>query len=209
MKLKPVLFVPFVCLALSSCGTIHTKSETYGKSESTRINDAAVSAAVQPQGDDGSFSLSAMVVMAGAAKLKGPFNWRIEAEGTEGVHESMTVHRVTVTTEKTRRSEPFPADRLGTVKFKPLTQEEGNKNFAAFQLPGKLEVYSDVDGPFAIEADVSVKSRLRTERKRVRFQMQPASESDTEFLFIPTEIIRGWKESPRAWQWRNVNPLNY
>jgi hypothetical protein len=49
--------------------------------------------------------------MAAAATLDGPFIWRIEAEGVEGEHQTMVVHRVKVTT--TKRSERYPQKHLG------------------------------------------------------------------------------------------------
>ncbi len=187
-------------LSLSACGHIYTKKDTYARPAGVDVNGATVTSAVQPQGDKGSFSMSAMVYMAGAASLEGPFKWRIEAEGKEGVHTSLTVHRLKVITEKTKREEWFPADRLGTVSFKPIKKEPGVA-FAAYELPGTLEVYPEKDGAYTVVADVSVKSTARTTRKLLKFRMIRSKEKDTEFLFLPSEIAKGWNRSPRDWQW--------
>lgn len=187
-------------LSLSSCGHIYTKKDTYARPEGVVVNGAQVTSAVEPQGDSGSMSFSAMVYMVGGASLKGPFKWRIEAEGKDGVHERLTVHRLKVLTEETKREEWFPADRLGSVTFKPVP-DEADVVFAAYELPGTLEVYPEKDGAFKVIVDVSVKTKSRTQRKLVKFHMARSKESGTEFLFLPTEIAKGWKKSPRDWQW--------
>jgi len=128
-------------LLLSSCGHIYTKSHSYQKSGTVTINGAKVRGAVKPEGGKGGVSMSAMVYMAGAATLDGPFRWRIEAEGVEGSHQSLRLQRVKVITSKTKRSEWYPSEHLGkAVPFKPFKKEPG-KVFANFQIPGKLKVY--------------------------------------------------------------------
>ena len=200
MKILLTVLLAASALCLPSCITYHTRSDTYARPAGTQLNGAEVTSAVQPQGSDSSYSFSAMVVSAGFAKLEGPFRWRVEAEGKSGVHESMTVHRLKVITEKTKRDEWFPANRLGTVAFKDLKNEPG-KSFAALQLPGTLEVYPEKDGGFAVIADVSIRTKSATRRKLLRFQMVRASEKDTDWKFIPAEIAKGWQQSPRDWQW--------
>lgn len=200
MKFSYYLSFLSVCL-LSSCGHIYTKSHTYQKSSTVEINGAHVGSSVKPMGGKSGFALSAMVYMAGAATLDGPFIWRIEAEGQEGVHQSMVVHRVKVTTSTTKRSEWYPAYHLGyTQHFKPFKKEPG-KTYSVFQIPGKLKVYPRTDGDITILADVSVKSKKRTQRRLVKFQLKSDTTKDVEFINLPAEIIKGSQKDPREWKW--------
>ncbi len=191
------------CLALAvcSCGHVYTKSHTYQKSGTVEINGAQVGSAVKPMGGKGGFSLSAMVYMAGAATLDGPFIWRIEAEGVDGVHDSIVVHRLKVTTSATKRSEWYPVRHLGYRQpFKPFKQEPG-KAYAVFQVPGKLKVFPRKDGDITLLADVSVRSKKRTVRRLVKFQLKASTVKDVEFINVPAEIVKGSRKDPREWQW--------
>ncbi|MBT8036830.1 MAG: hypothetical protein KJO21_04735 [Verrucomicrobiae bacterium] len=178
-----------------------TKSHTYQKSSVVTINGAMVGSSVKPMGGKPGFALSAMVYMAGSATLDGPFIWRIEAEGNKGEHQSMVVHRVKVTTSKTKRSEWYPREHLGyRMPFVPFKKEPG-KVYAHFQIPGKLKVYPRTDGDITILADVSVKSTQGTGRKLVKFQLQSDTTKDVEFINLPAEIVKGAQKDPREWKW--------
>lgn len=195
----PVLFT--MSSVLCSCGHIYTKSHTYQKSQTVEINGARVGGAVKPMGGKSGLSLSAMVYMAGSATLDGPFIWRIEAEGKEGEHKSMVVHRIKVMTSKTRRSEWYPRQELGYLTtFEPYKKEPG-KVYAVFQIPGKLKVYPREDGDITMLVDVSVKSTRGTQRKVVKFQLQANTVKDVEFINLPAEIAKGRHKDPREWQW--------
>ncbi len=200
---NPIIFtsLAFAVVSLfSSCGHIYTKSHTYTPIQGVEINGAKVRSSVKPNGGKGGFSFSAMVYMAGAATLDGPFLWRIEAEGQQGVQSRMIVHRLRVDTSKTKRSEWFPPQELGRFAlFKPVPKSE-SISFANYQIPGQLKVMPREDGDITITADVSVVSATKTERKIVRFQMSSAKTSDTEFLFVPGEIVKSFGEKdPTQW----------
>lgn len=196
-----MMTIALIALGLSSCGHIYTKSHSYQAGSGALLNQARVISSVKPMGGEGGFALSAMVYMAGSATLDGPFIWRIQAEGQKGLHQSMTVHRVHVSTSKTRRSEWYPSQYLGSeVSFKPY-KKEPEKVFAVFQIPGKLKVYPETDGDIAIIADVSVKSSEQSIRKRIRFQLQPVASTDLEFINLPSEILEGLDDDPREWKW--------
>ena len=170
MKLQ-YLITAALTACLCSCGHVYTKSHSYQKSELVTINGASVGSAVKPEGGKGGFSLSAMVYFAGSATLDGPFRWRIEAEGKEGIHESLTLHRVKVITSKTKRSEWYPSQYLGKpVSFKTFKKEPG-KSFANFEIPGKLKVYPREDGDITVIADISVTTNKKAERRQVRFKL--------------------------------------
>jgi len=183
---------------LSSCASFFLKEKSYETEGTSEVNGAIVGSAVKPMGGEQGFSFSAMIVGVGAGVSDGPFLWRIEAEGEEGVHETLTVHRLQVTTEKTGRSEPFPGEWLGkAVAFEPYVQKEkAGKTFAKVQLPGKLEVYPEIDGAIVMEA------RGRVERQRVKFAMNPTEDRRTETLFVPTELVKSFgKKDPTEWTW--------
>lgn len=189
------------CLALCSCGHIFTQSHTYQKSSRVPINGAMVGSSVKPMGGKSGFALSAMVYMAGSATLDGPFIWRVEADGNMGEHQSMVVHRVKVSTSKTKRSEWYPREHLGyRMPFVPFKKEPG-KVYAQFQIPGKLKVYSRTDGDITILAEISVTSSRRTERKLVKFMLQANTTKDVEFINLPAEIVKGAQKDPREWKW--------
>lgn len=195
------LLIATLSFIFASCGHIFTKSHTYQKSSTVAINGAQVGSSVKPMGGKSGFALSAMVYMAGSATLDGPFIWRIEAAGKDGVHQSMVVHRVKVTTSKTKRSEWYPAYHLGyTQPFKSFKKEPG-KSYAVFQIPGKLKVYPRSDGDITILADISVKSKRRTERRLVKFQLKSDTTKDVEFINLPAEIVKGAQNDPREWKW--------
>ena len=203
----------FICLTatvislLSSCGHILTKSNTYDTSSSVVINGAKVSSGVKPNGGKAGFSISAMIYMAGSAKLEGPFKWRIEAEGKSDEHLSMVVHRLKVETSKTKRNEWYDRKKLGVrTKFVSYKKEAG-KSFAVYQIPGILKVFPKEDGNISIIADITITSKKRSERKLVKFSL--AAEHDkkeTEFLFFPAEIVNSFgQRDPREWKFDNNN----
>ena len=198
IALLPVLF-------LVSCGHVMTKSESYTQGEAVSINGASVRSAVKPNGGKQGFSFSAMVYTAASVSLDGPFLWRIEADGKEGVHESMVVHQIRVTTSETKRSEWFPSKYLGeSVPFKPKRGAKG-ESFAQFQLPGDLEVYPKKDGEITIEASISVKSNSRTERQNVSFSLNPESSRGVETLNVGGEIIKSFQgKDPTEWKLKPV-----
>jgi len=188
-------------LFLSSCGHIMTKSHTYRESDTVEINGANVSGAVRPAGGKSGFGFSAMIYMAGSATLDGPFIWRVQAEGEEGLHQHMVVHRVKVMTSKTKRSEWYPDEHLSyQTEFEP-SQKDLGKVFAVFQIPGKLKVYPREDGDITILADVSVTSTEGIGRKLVKFNLVTETTKDVEFISLPSEIIKGSSGDPRDWEW--------
>ena len=201
MKLIVMTLAAVLAACLVSCGHIYTKSHSYSGLATATINGAEVSSAVKPMGGKQGFALSAMVYMAGSATLDGPFIWRIEASGKKGVHQKMVVHRIKVTTSKTKRSEWYPRKHLGfDTPFKPYKVEPG-KVYAVYQIPGKLKVYPQTDGKITILADVSVTTNKRTQREMVRFTMNPDTTKDVEFINVATEIVKSRNPDPREWKW--------
>ena len=201
MRLIPNLLLLAVALLTASCGHMYLKTESYAVGEEVEINGAKVRSPVRPNGGSSGFALSAMVYSAGSGSLDGPFLWRIEATGREGVHEALTVHRLKVTTEKTKRSEWFPGNYLGTeAPFQPVPRREG-ETFAQFQIPGELEVYPQKDGSISICAEISVRSTERTERRIARFRLEPESSRGLETLNVPAELVKSWGgPDPAEWK---------
>ncbi|MGC6566649.1 MAG: hypothetical protein ACON38_13695 [Akkermansiaceae bacterium] len=127
-KILPLLAAP--CLLLSSCAHMLMKDHGFRKTQPVLINGAEVTATLKPMGGSSGLAISAMVVASGTGTLDGPFLWRVEAEGDDGVHEWIRVNKAKVTTEKTKRSEPYPSRHLGVnAKFEPLPDETG-RSFA-------------------------------------------------------------------------------
>ena len=200
-------------LFLNSCASFFVKEKTYRAEGQATLNSAEVTSAVKGLGGKLGIALSAMIVAAATGETDGPFLWRIEARGEEGVHESLTVHSIRVVTETTGRNEPFPAEHLGEAQ--PFQALKGRRNrgktFAKFQLPGTLEVYPEVDGKITMIASVSVQAGGRSERRTINFEMEPQVGRTTETTFIPTEVIQSFgAEDPTEWTWprRNNDPYD-
>ena len=200
-KFIPPLATGLASLLLSSCASMFLKDHGFRQTPSVEINGAQVKSSVKAMGGKSGLAISAMILAAGTGTLDGPFIWRVEAEGKEGVHEWLRLNEARVTTEATKRSEPFPKTYLGQhAKFKPLPGDEG-KTFAKFQLPGKLQVFPREDGKIKIHLNVSIHAKGRTESKWVLFEMEPESKWTNETVFLPTEIVKSFRGNPREWDW--------
>jgi len=186
---------------LTSCGHVVTERASYEGEEGVEVNGAVVRSAVKPMGGEAGFSLSAVVYTAGSGTLDGPFLWRIEAEGDDGYHKDLTVHRVKVETRASERSEWYPQELLGkTVEFFPVKDEPGEV-YAQYQIPGKLEVFPAEDGAITILVDLTVRSVEKSVRELVRFRMAPQQTKDIEFLFLPADIVSAKKQEHKRWKW--------
>ena len=193
-------------IALPSCVGFYLNENTYqATSEGTDINGADVKIALKPMGGKSYGSISALVVGIGAGSTDGPFIWRVEATGQEGVHESIWVNFIQVSTSETERSEPLPQEYLGgeTQFIQMKGKDNADKSFANHQFPGKLEVYPKKDGEISIKADISVKTvNGQVRRKVLKYTLSPDSSKGFESVFIPTEIINSFGgEDPTEWDW--------
>lgn len=203
MKL-PLVLATIFSFSSSSCVQVFTKSDTYNTNSSKVINGATISTSIKPKAVKQGLSLSAMVYAAATAKQKGPFAWRIEAEGVKDLHTSMVVHRLKVETEKTNRKNWFARNKLGkTAKFVSYAKEPG-KSFAIYPVPGELRVLSEKDGNISVHADITITTHKKSVRKLVKFDLQAElNKKEREFVNIPAEIINSFGEKdPREW------PLN-
>jgi hypothetical protein len=196
---RAVVFLVTV-MGLSGCVSIIAKKNTYGASASSPpvvVNGAKIRMQVKPEGAaNGSVAISAMVYSAAIATLEGPFRWRIEATGNVG-HESMVVHKIRTRTSKTHRDEWYPAEHLG--RRLEFSNGAGVRR-AAYPIPGLLQVKSDVDGALDVSVDLSVVRAGRSERKTVNFRMDPSQKRQDEFIFVPTEIVSSFGQTPADWE---------
>ena len=200
----PVLVV---CLALPGCVSFYGTRSNYGQAGAGAgagavVNGATVSMQVKPEGTSGgSYALSAMVVGVAVANLDGPFSWRIEAVGKEGVHEAMYVQGLHTATSATKRSERFPARWLGERKdFVRRKSDAPGEVRAVFDIPAKLDVKPSVDGAIDVFADVLIVGKGSRVRKTVKFHLDPASKKDREVIFIPAEIVSGIGKPMSEWE---------
>lgn len=179
--------------------TFNAKKNTYASSPPVRVNGADVRMQVKPEGTaNGSFAVSAMVYSAAVATLEGPFRWRLEALGRTG-HETLVVHRIRTRTSKTTRDEWFPPNHLGKwVAFKPRKDFPATTR-AVYPIPGLLQVDSVKDGALEVSVDLTVTSGGERVRKMVEFQMNPSKTRQDEFVFLPTEIVKGIRTPVSEW----------
>jgi len=201
-----LLLLAGIGLLLSSCMGFYLRDNSYeATTKPVVINDAEVKIALKPMGGDTYGSISAMVVGFGAGKTDGPFIWRVEGVGQEGVHEYIWVNNLTVETSLTKRSEPYDRKLLNFKSpFEPMKgKENAGKAFANHQIYGKLLVYPKEDGDIKITASVSVKKVSgEIETKKIVFKLIPNSGNKFESIFLPTEIINSFGgQDPTEWDW--------
>lgn len=180
------------------------KKHTYdaaASSPAVTVNGARIRLQLKPEGTaGGSFGLSAMVVGATMTTLDGPFRWRIEATAESDHLEWLTVHRLRTRTGNTKRDEAYPTSYLGKrADFVKLKDSSGPTR-AVYEMPGLLQVKPREDGALEVEADLSVRGHGRTVRKRVLFRLSPSEKRQDEFVFIPTEIVKSFGQTPADWQ---------
>jgi len=141
------------------------------------------------------------VYMAGVGSTDGPFQWRVEGEGVAGEHEWLRVNKIRVRTEKTKRDEWYPARNLGiNAPFKKVPGENG-KSFAAYQIPGKLSVMPEIDGRISIHLSVAVKRSGVVKTEWIKFELAPETKWKTDSVFLPTEVVKSFRDDPREWDW--------
>jgi hypothetical protein len=189
-------------LASVGCVSLIAEKHTYAASSSpVRVNGADIRMQVKPEGTDGgSYALSAMVVTAAVATFDGPSRWRLEATGRAGEQESLVIHRIHTRTGKTRRDEWYPASHLNRrADFKPVKADPASSR-AVYPIPGLLVVKPREDGKLEVTVDLSVRAHGRSERKLVRFRMDPSQKRGDEFIFLPAEIVANIGKSPAEWE---------
>lgn len=188
--------------ATSGCVSLIADKHTYdASSPPVRVNGADIRMQVRPEGTDGaSYAVSAMVVSAAVATMDGPFRWRLEATGRQGEHCSLVIHRIHTRTTKTRRSEWFPASRLGKrADFRPVKGEDGVTR-ARYPIPGRLVIKPREDGAIEVTVDLSVLTGQGAVRKSVRFRMDPSHKRQDEFVFLPAEIVSSLGKPMSDWE---------
>jgi hypothetical protein len=185
---------------LPSCMSLRADKHTYhASSPAVVLNGASIRMQVRPEGtEDGAYAFSAMVVSAAVATFDGPFRWRIEAIGRSGTHDRLIVHRIRTRTAVTQRDEWFPTRELGKyASFKDVGEGVAR---AVYPIPGLLQVKPREDGALTLDVDASViDGRGRSQRKMLRFSMNPAQGRADEFVFIPTEIVSSIGKSAAEW----------
>jgi hypothetical protein len=183
---------------MSLIGSKHTYTAS---SPPIAVKGAAIRMQVRPEGTaGGSYAFSAMVVGAAVATFDGPFRWRLEATGRTGSHESLVVHRIHTRTATTRRDEWYPVDHLGKrAEFFNVRKEPGVAR-AVYDIPGLLVVKPREDGALEVTVDLTVRADSRSERRQVRFRMDPAQQRQDEFVFLPAEIVKGISTPPEEWE---------
>jgi len=155
---------------------------------------------VKPEGTDGgSYAFSAMVVGAAAATFDGPFRWRLEGTGKTGDQESLIVHRIHTRTGKTRRDEWYPVNLLDKRADFKLVKADPTHSRAVYAIPGLLLVKPREDGNLEVTVDLTVRANGRSERKLVRFRMDPSEKRGDEFIFLPAEIVNNIGKSLDEW----------
>lgn len=190
-------------LLTSGCVGFYGTRSTYGGSGSgVVVNGADVSMQVKPEGTSGgSYALSAMVVGVGVANLDGPFRWRIEAKGKEGVHEALYVTRIRTKTSVTKRDEVYPERWLGEkIPFTKKQSYQAGVVKAVFEIPGRLEVKPKEDGALEVLADVTIQANGKRVGKRVKFLLDPTSKDDREVIFLPAEIVSSIGKPISEWE---------
>lgn len=177
---------------LSNCASLIVKKNTYrSEGPSVKIHGAAVSMQVNPQGAaDGAFAMSAMVISTAVATMEGPFRWRLQAIGVPGIHESIVVHRIHTSTEKSKRREWYPALKLPKAIPFRISKDKPTVCRARYEIPGLLQVTSEKDGKLTIIADITVTTKTSSKRQMVKFMLDPTQKRADEFIILPVELVK-------------------
>lgn len=203
MKLLAITTILLGLLLQVGCVGFYGTRSTYGAVGSgADVNDATVSMQVKPEGTSGgSYAISAMVVGVGVANLDGPFRWRVEAVGQEGVHEAMYVQRIRTVTKVTKRDEWFPEKWLGErVDFVRKKTYDPGVVKAVFDIPGQLKVKPKEDGALDVLVDLIISAKGKRVRKVVKFRLDPTQKSDRELIFLPAEIVTSIGKPVSEWE---------
>lgn len=196
-----VCLIGVASLALSSCVSLMAKKNSYASSPPVQVNGAAIRMQVKPQGTSGSsYAVSAMVVSAAVATFDGPFNWRLEAIGKPGMHQSLVIHRIRTRTSLSKRDEWYPTAHLGKRADFQTSKSKSQTSRASYLVPGLLQVKPKEDGALEVMVDLTINTLSKAERKSVRFRMDPSQSRQDEFIFIPTEIVQNIGKSAEDWQ---------
>ncbi len=188
-------------LLSGGCMSLIASKHSYSASSApAKVNGADIRMQVRPEGTDGgSYAVSAMVVSTAVATFDGPFSWRLEALGKPGLHQSIEIHRIRTRTSVTKRDEWYPERYLDLrCDFKPQDGSPGQSR-ALYPIPGLLLVKPREDGALEVTVDLTVRTTARSERKQVRFRMEPSQGRRDEFIFIPTEIAESIGKPPGEW----------
>jgi hypothetical protein len=189
-------------LASPGCVSLIAGKHTYAAASSpVRVNGAEIRMQVKPEGTEGgSYMMSAMVVSAAVATFDGPFRWRLEATGRPREHESLVIHRIHTRTGKTKRDEWYPAAHLGKRADFHHRKSDPGKARAVYEIPGLLVVKPREDGDLVVTVDLTVRAHGRSERRLVRFRMDPAEGRQDEFVFLPAEIVGSIGKPATEWE---------
>jgi hypothetical protein len=142
-----------------------------------------------------------MVVGVRLANMDGPFRWRIEAVGEEGVHEAMYVQNLRTVTAVTKKDERYPQRWLGQrIDFVRKSSDKAGEVRAVFEIPGLLQVKPEEDGALTVYADVIVVAKGRRERGVVKFGLSPTDKSEKEVIFLPAEIVSSIGKPMSEWE---------
>ena len=125
--------------------------------------------------------------------------WR--PPGRSGEQESLVVHRIHTRTGKTKRDEWYPASFLEQARGfqaaeRPIPPARGR----VYPIPGLLVVKPREDGDLEVTVDLTVTADGRSQRKIVRFRMDPSEGGSDEFIFLPAEIVNNIGKSPDEWE---------
>jgi hypothetical protein len=197
----PVSAACLLAVCLSSCASLVADKHTYdaeSASPAVVVNGATVRLRMKPEGaEKGSMVFSAMVVTAAKTTMDGPFRWRVDAEGKQGRHEWVIVHRIRTRTSTTKRDEWYPERHLGErASFRQ--REDGFR--ASYRIPGLLNVKPREDGALEVLVDLTVRADGRSQRQVARFRMQPAHKRADEFIFLPAEIVTHIGKPMEEWE---------
>jgi hypothetical protein len=198
---SPLAAVGLLSVLLTSCASLIADKHTYdagAASPAVVVNGATVRLRMKPEGTGkGSMAVSLMVVSAAKATMDGPFRWRLDAEGREGHHEWVIVHRIRTLTSITKRDERYPERHLGErASFRK--REDAFR--ASYLIPGVLNVKPREDGALEVLVDLTVRADGRSVRQTARFRMQPAHKRADEFVFIPAEIVNHIGKPKEDWE---------
>ena len=190
MKPYNIILLCTTALLATSCMTIRETSNTYvlPAGSTASLAGATIAGEFIPKDGSSSFNASAMVYGVASGKRFGPYEFALYATGHRQQHDNITVHSLTYRWSS-GVTDVVPAAYMGrAVNFRNTL--DGGVIQATWHSPGELRSDFAKETSVTVEADVTVKTRTGSERRKVSLKFDRATVKNTSFHSAPLEMAK-------------------
>lgn len=193
-----LLLLVVVC-CLNSCIYLRTSSQSYQATVAPpSVGGARFRAEFIPRGSGADLSVTAVVIGGAAIHENGPYQLRLHAFGQKGDQRWFRVTRFKLTVPD-RLDAPMDRQAFeGETAFEPAATPGVTRASLLFGTRIHINTAEHKDKELAVEADVEVMRRGGLARGTLRIPMTQSRTARTESFFIPTEIVRSFREKTPA-----------